>query len=426
MRTTRRQFIKRSAGAISITLLTPRFLLGRQSTPAAAGGERRILVVLQLNGGNDGFNTVIPYSDARYHTLRPTLGFSEAELGGTIINSDFAFHPALKEIKDLYAEGKVAVVLGVGYPNPDLSHGISSDIWQSANTNNGTGFGWLGRYADSAFDASLQLPAAAIGLTYAPKIISSQKIQIPLVAKIGESAFKTRQTFDRDVVIKAFRDLNGRSLPADRFVSDVAQVGAAAERNGGLLEKALASYQSTIQYKETNPVALALKSVAILVNAFPDTTALHVSYPGNFDNHAVQIGSSADSFTNRMVGSHATEMQRLSEAIQAFYDDMTQMGLADNVVLMTYSEFGRRPNENASHGTDHGTASSLFVIGNKVKGGDLYGMQPSLNPDDYDSAGNVRFTTDFRSVYATVLDRWLPGGDSQRILGGSFPPIEFL
>ncbi|HKP13262.1 MAG TPA: DUF1501 domain-containing protein, partial [Blastocatellia bacterium] len=137
-------------------------------------------------------------------------------------------------------------------------------------------------------------------------------------------------------------------------------------------------------------------------------------------------GTAQDQFRNKLVGAHAVEMQRLSEAIKSFTDDMTEQGLADHTVLMTYSEFGRRPNENASNGTDHGTASSMFVVGNAVKGGDLYGLQPSLDPADYDAAGNVKFTTDFRSVYATLLDGWMPGGDSRRILGGDFAPLGFL
>jgi uncharacterized protein (DUF1501 family) len=425
MKTTRRQFIKRTGGAISIALLAPRFLMG-QSAAADTPASHRVLVVLQLGGGNDGLNTVVPYSDPQYRSLRPMLGFTESELADTVIDGNFAFHPQLKELKQMYSDGKVAVVLGVGYPTPDLSHDISTSIWQSANPNNGTGFGWLGRYADAALDSSLELPAAAIGANYPPKIISAQKSHIPLVARIGDSAFRTRFNFDRDMLIKAFRDLNGRDFPPDQLIGQVSATGAAAEHNGGLLEMAVASYHSTVQYQETNVAAQALKSAAILINAFPDATVVHVSYPAALDTHATQIGSTADGFTNRLIGTHATEMQRLSQAIKAFYDDMTGLGFGDNVVLMTYSEFGRRPNENGSHGTDHGTASNLFVVGNPVKGGALYGKQPTLDPATYDSAGNVKFTTDFRSVYATLLDRWMPRGNSQQTLGSSFDPIDFL
>lgn len=428
MKTTRREFIKRSATAISITMLAPRFVV---AGPPPSAGARRILVVVQLNGGNDGFNTVIPYTDARYHALRPMLGFKDEELrdtagNSTVINDQFAFHPALKELKELYGQGRLAVVLGVGYPGADLSHGISTNIWQTANLNQGAGLGWLGRYADAALAGIAPLPAATIGLNYLPRIVFSQKVTIPLVARLGESAFRTGSAFDRNVVIDTFRDLNRRGFPAGSALAKVAEVGVDAERNSGLLEQAVAAYHSSVVYKDTNPLAQALKSVAILATVFPESILFHVAYPSLFDTHARQIGSNEDQYRNRLVGVHATEMQRLSEAVKAFYDDISEHGLADNLVLMTYSEFGRRPNENASSGTDHGTASSMFVVGNPVKGGDLYGLQPSLNAVDYDAVGNVRFTTDFRSVYATLLDKWLPGGDSPRVLGGSFAPLGFL
>ncbi|HKP12361.1 MAG TPA: hypothetical protein VJZ91_09635, partial [Blastocatellia bacterium] len=245
MKTTRRRFIKQSATAFSITMLAPRFAFaGRlQSAPP---GERRVFVAVQLNGGNDGFNTVIPYTDARYYSLRPNLAFKPEELHDadgktTIINDRFAFHPALKELKELYAQGRLAAVLGVGYPDPNLSHGISTDIWQTANLNQGTGLGWLGRYADVALAGVSPLPAATISNTFAPRATMSQKVNIPLIARLGESAFRTTAAFDRDVIIQTFRDMNARSFPADSLIAKVAEVGTASERNSGLLEQALAS-----------------------------------------------------------------------------------------------------------------------------------------------------------------------------------------
>jgi len=166
--------------------------------------------------------------------------------------------------------------------------------------------------------------------------------------------------------------------------------------------------------------------VAILATVFPESVLFHITYFGQFDTHARQIGAEQDQYRNRLTGAHAVEMQRLAEAIKSFNDDLSEQGLADQTVLVTYSEFGRRPNENASSGTDHGTASSLFVVGNAVKGGDLYGLPASLDPADYDAAGNVKFTTDFRSVYATLLDGWMPNGDSRRTLGGDFATLGFL
>ncbi len=426
MKTTRRRFLKQSATAFSITMLAPRFALSAPPSAPAAG--RHILVVLQLNGGNDGFNTVIPYTDDNYHRLRPNLAFKPEELhaADTVINDRFAFHPALKGLKDLYAQGRLAAVMGVGYPNPDLSHAISTDIWQTANINQGAGLGWLGRYADTALLGIAPLPAAAISFNFAPKAVLSQKVNIPLFSRLGDSGFRTSDVSERDVIIKTFRDLNARSFPADSLTAKLAEAGAEAERGSGVLEQALASYHSSVTYDPTSPLAQALRSVAILAAVVPSSVLFHVTYFGAFDSHARQVGSEQDQYRNRLIGTHAVEMQRLAEAIKSFDDDISEQGLADQTVLVTYSEFGRRPNENASNGTDHGTASSLFVIGNAVKGGDLYGSQPSLDPADYDAAGNVRFTTDFRSVYATLLDRWMPNGDSRRTLGGDFAALGFL
>lgn len=427
MKTTRRRFIQQSATAFTITMLAPRFAFAGQPQSAVPTG-RRVFVALQLNGGNDGFNTVIPYTDANYYRLRPNLAFKPEELhsADTIINDRFAFHPALKALKDLYAQGRLAAVMGVGYPDPNLSHGISTDIWQTANLNQGSGLGWLGRYADSALAGVSPLPAATISNTFAPRATLSQRVNIPLIARLGESAFRTTAASDRDVLVQVFRDLNARNFPADSLLARVAEVGTASEHNSGLLEQALASYHSSVAYNPNNPLAQAMRSVAILASVFPESALFHVSYFGAFDTHAQQIGTAQDQFRNRLSGVHAVEMQRISEAIKSFHDDMVEQGLADQTVLMTYSEFGRRPNENASSGTDHGTASSLLVVGGSVRGGDLYGLQPSLDPADYDTAGNVKFTTDFRSVYATLLDKWMAGGDSRHILGGDFATLGFL
>ena len=432
MKTTRREFVKLSAGAISVTCLLPVGVQARRQEPLPVNENRRILVVVQLSGGNDGLNTIIPYTDSRYHQLRPTLGFREEELkdsdgNSTIINSEFGFHPSLKELKELYTQSRLAVVLGVGYPDTDLSHEVSTKIWQSANINQGLGTGWVGRYADLVFDDQANLPAVAIGELSPPKIISSERVNIPLIARLGASAFEAKfYPLLRENIVSVFRDTNNRVFPPGSFIERVASTGAKAENNSGLLESVLDAYNPSVTYPEDNNAAQALKSVAVLVAAFPEASVFHVSYPSFFDTHASQIGSLEDQFRNKRIGAHAIDLKRISQAIKLFYDDMTGHGLGENVVLMTYSEFGRRPNENGSNGTDHGSASNLFVVGNKVKGGDIYGLQPSLKATDFDIAGNMRITTDFRSVYATLIDKWLPGGDSTAILGERFPHLGFL
>lgn len=429
MATTRRQFIKRSAGALSAGLLMPQILFARRKI--MTGSDRRILVVLQLNGGNDGLNTVIPYKDGRYAALRPTLGFKEEELKdaqgkSTILNGEFGLHPSLPELKQLYDEGRLAAVLGVGYPDPDGSHAISMERWQTGNADAGKKSGWLGRYADSVLLGKDELAGVNIGSSFAQTVFRGERRSVPLINRLGEGAFTVFSPSERGNFTDTIRAIHRREFAQGSFMGAITQALRSAEKGSESLQSAVAQYRSSVVYTATNPVAMALKTVAVLAAGLPDSYIFHVAYTGFFDTHARQIGSSADNYRNKLLGVHATEMARLSEAIKLFYDDMKEHGLNENCLLMTYSEFGRRPYENASMGTDHGTASNLFVVGDAVKGGDLYGLQPSLAAGDFDAEGNLRFTTDFRSVYATVLDRWLAEIESERILGARFPHLGFL
>jgi uncharacterized protein (DUF1501 family) len=428
MPTTRREFIKRSAGAVSISMLLPELLFAAPQNRVAPDPDRRILVLLELSGGNDGLSVMIPYSDDNYHKQRPILGFRGEELkdtqgNSTIINNEFGFHPSMKELKKFYDEGKLAPVLGVGYENQSLSHFASMHVWQSGRLNNSS-LGWIGRYADLNLQGKSPLSAVAIGGTQ-PLTVLANRVNIPRVKGAGETLF-INTPGDLLNSLNFFRKGNNRDFPESSFIKKIAEVGTAAERSGELLQSLLASYTSTQFYPLENPIADALKFVAALTSVSAESNIFHIGYPGFFDTHAFQIGTPADGFKNKLIGNHPRELKRISEAIKVFYDDMVEQGLADNLLLMTYSEFGRRPNENASTGTDHGTASNLFVFGNKVKGGDLYGLQPSLSPVNLTTDGNMRFTTDFRSVYATILDKWLVNGDTEKILGNRFAPLGFL
>jgi uncharacterized protein (DUF1501 family) len=429
MATTRRQFIKQSAAAFSAGLLMPRILFARGRRAAFSG--RRILVVVQLSGGNDGLNTVIPYKDPRYLALRPALGFREEELkddqgGSMIIGGEFGLHPRLKDLKRLYDDRRLAIVMGAGYPNPDLSHSTSTDIWQTAMVGTTGRLGWLGRYTDLAFDGKPEFSAVAVGSSNLPRILSAQKRAVPLVNKLGDSAFVFSFTPEFDNFSNTLRTLYQREFPEGSFKAAISEAGRTAEKGTQSLQDALAKYTSTVVYPDNNPVAAALKTVAVLASGIPDSYLFHVAYPSAFDTHSQQIDTDEAGVADRLAGIHADEMLRLSEAIKSFNDDMIEQGLGGDFVLMTYSEFGRRPGENASLGTDHGSASNLFVVGSAVRGGQLYGAQPSLNESDLDTDGNMRFTTDFRSVYATILDNWLGDVDSERVLGEPFAPVGFL
>ncbi len=433
MATTRRQFIKRSAGAVSVSMLMPNLLLARGQDAAAVDPSRRILLLIQMGGANDGLNTVIPYSNARYKSLRPNLGFLESELTAngtsTIIDSSLAFHPELVELKGFWDAGKVATVLGVGYPSPNLSHFSSTSVWMTASTS-ATGAGWIGKYADLALVGKSGLSAVSINSAL-PQIMFANKVVIPNITPSNNAAnlfssytYQTdaRFTGDRNNQVNSFRANSSRVFDAGTFLAALAGSSFDAEAGATLVQNTVSTYNSTVTYPAGSPLASPLKMVAQLATTIPESNIFHIAY-GGFDTHSGQITSAGGA--NRATGQHANLLRYLSEGIKAFLDDMTLQGLADNVVIMTYSEFGRRTAENASFGCDHGTASPLFVVGNKVKGG-FYGAQPSIEATALDRGGNMVFTTDFRSVYSTIIDKWLPNGDSRAVLGGSYANLGFL
>ncbi len=432
MRTTRRQFIKASASAVTLSMMMPKLVLGQSPN----NPNRRIFVIIQMSGANDGLNTVIPYSNSRYISLRPSLHFKAEEMvsGGvsTVVNGDLGFHPSLVDLKGLWDAGKVAAVLGVGYPSANLSHFSSTDIWMSGDPTQKTSTGWIGRYADLALLGKSGLSTISFGSAL-PRVMFANKVVIPNIAPSNNAnnlfssyTYQTdgRNAGDRNNQLSTFRTNNGREFDAGSFVAAIADAGLEAEAGAGQLQSIVNSYTSTVTYPAGNPLSNPLKMVAQVSTTIADANIFHVNY-GGFDNHSQQIGTAADQFTDKSIGAHATLLRYLSQGTKAFLDDMVQHGLGDNVTILTYSEFGRRPNENASKGTDHGEASNLFVIGNKVKGG-FYGAQPSLETTALSRAGNPVFTTDFRQVYAEILDKWLPTGDSKTILGGTYNHLGLL
>ena len=423
MATTRRQFIKRGLGMVTVSVALPQVWLG--GARAQAGDpDRKILVVIEMLGGNDGLNTVVPYADSRYHSFRPTLGIKDTELKdaqgrSTIISDRFGLHPSMGRLKELYDAGRVAIVQGVGYPEPSLSHFMSADIWHTTNLT-GKGDGWLGRYAEAALGGQPGLSAVLIG-SRPPKTFASSKVVVPNIFSFDLYSFQTDQKYagNRSRKLDAFNALYNRSFSENSFASAVSHIGLDAVTGAGRVGAAPASYRSTIVYPANNPLAAGLKMLAQIITAISEARLLYVQF-GFFDHHANQIAGP----TSKLTGQHATLLEYFSDGVKAFYDDMIEHELADKVLILQWSEFGRRPNQNNSLGTDHGTASSLFVIGNPVAGG-LYGQQPSLEATALDEAGNLKFTVDFRSVYATVIDGWL-GVDSEEVLGARYEDIGFV
>lgn len=418
----RRKFIKQGVGMVSLSMVMPRIWLS--SARAQASGEnRRVLVVIQLSGGNDGLNTVIPYTDSNYHRLRPNLGFREADLKdgqgrSTLISDRFGLHPALGEIKQTYDEGKVAVMLGVGYPDPNQSHFLSEDFWHTANLVDGRGSGWLGRYAEAALGGEAGFHAAAIGGRL-PRSLMADRFVVPSIFSLADYGFRTSALFpeNRPNKLAVMNALYSRRFPEGSFKGAAGDVGLDAVSGSIRLAESVNGYTSNVIYPDNNPLARAMKMIAQIIITIPEANLLYAEM-GGFDNHSEQIGA------NKLSGLHAQLLGFFSEAVKLFRDDMAEHGLADNVLILPWSEFGRRPEENGSRGTDHGSSSCMLLIGNSVRGG-LYGEQPSLAPTELDEAGNLKVTLDFRSVYATVLEDWL-NADSNAILKGRFDNLGVL
>ncbi len=416
----RRNFCK-TCGLVSLGgVMAPNFLAQSvvASTADLAQGKRA-LVVVQMTGGNDGLNTVVPFSDPAYLKARPTIGLKEADL--LKLDNDLALNSALKGLKELYDAGQVAVVRGVGYPNPSYSHFRSMEIWQSAQPESPPHDGWLGRYLEAADKAGDKDALARLGMTIgntgqgggAPLAFWTNKTVVLSFGGLDRFQFKGDQAIktDRDAQLAAARKIYNvvNSNPMADYVRKTALDALTASDS---LEKLLTSttYKPAATYPKSQ-FADRLKTIAQLLSADYGSRVFYLSTDGSFDTHF-----------NEAV-THPRLLEIMGEALNAFYKDLAGHGLAEDVMTMTFSEFGRRVNENGSRGTDHGSAAPMFVLGGKsaIKGG-LYGQQPSLT--DLDN-GNMRSTTDFRSVYGTVLKNWL-GTAPAPVVGGEFPTLDFV
>ena len=425
MRTNRRRFIQQSLTAVGAGMLAPRIFFSTASAQSpGTSANRHVLVIVEFSGGNDGLNMVIPYTDSNYFSLRPTLGIKDTQLkdaqgNSTIISNQFGLHPSMGKLKQLYDGGKVAVVVGVGYPNPSESHFESADIWHAGETSDVRIDGWLGRYADHSLINKPGLTAIAVD-DRLPKTLLSTQVVVPSVPDFQQYGAQTDDNFpdNRTNKLNALLALHNRSFAPGSFIGREAQIGYDAVNGSIQFQTALQGYTSTIQYPDNNGLADGLKMLAQVIATIPEVSLLYLQM-GGFDTHSDQINANGN-----LAGQHAGLLQDFSDAVDAFHQDLVQHQLADKVIMLQWSEFGRRPGENASHGTDHGTASSIFVIGDAVHGG-LYGQQPSLAASDLDDAGNPKFAVDFRSVYATILNKWL-AGDAVQVLGSDFGNVGFL
>ncbi|MCB1186838.1 DUF1501 domain-containing protein [bacterium] len=394
----RRDFLVRSGSVLAIGLLTPAWLRGvalAQKTERLNGVTARndnVLVVCQLSGGNDGLNTVIPYSVKDYYRLRPGIGIAEKQQ--IPISDTLALHPALKPLKGLWDEGSLAIINGAGYPEHNRSHFRSMKIWQTASPDAQATTGWLGNYLDQ-----LQNPVSPVaGLcldTAANPAMTAGHVSVPTIASLDDIS-ELAGTQDAEAAMRAIQQMDGNGGFAHVSESTNSALDAVHELNS-----MLGKYENVIEYKD-DKFSSGFRQLAKLIAVSPLTRVAYLSV-GGFDTHAGQADK------------HAELLGNFASGLSSFMDEMAQIGMRDKVTVLAFSEFGRRVKENGSGGTDHGQAGPIFIAGGAVKGG-LHGEYPSLS--DLDD-GDLRYNTDFRKVYATVLDRWL-AADSEKLLGGRF------
>jgi uncharacterized protein (DUF1501 family) len=420
MASTRRSLIGRGALFVASGLLAPSFItrtaLALDPTSKALGQvaldpskKKNILVVLQLSGGNDGINTVIPFADPKYAELRPTLGFASKDV--LKLTDSVGLNPNLGKLKALYDQGKMAVVQGVGYPNPNRSHFRSMDIWHSAAPATFERSGWLGRYVSACQCAQdNSLPAMSVG-DQLNTMFWTETTLVPAVASIGAFSFLTDTKYknDRTFQMQTLQNIYNQAGNWSASEGLIRRGTLNALASSAELQNVASTYKSPVTYPTNNGLANQLKMVAQVIAGNLGTRLFSVSM-GGFDTHANQKDNQNKLFV------------QMGDAIDAFMQDLANMKQQDNVTIMTFSEFGRRVKQNGSNGTDHGTAEPMFIIGNQVKGG-LYGSYPSLS--DLDNNGDLKFSADFRSVYAGLLQD-VVGADPTPILAGGFSPIDVI
>ncbi len=371
--------------------------------PGLPGADNRVLLLINLQGGNDGLNCVVPHGDPTYYQVRQNIAVAPSDV--LHIDARVGLNPRMTAFKKLYDKNMVAIVQGVGYPAPDHSHFRSTEIWQTAVPDRYEHTGWLGRYLDGA-----NLPADnlfnAIALAQVlPEVLVAQKTDVPSVAALaGYGLVSDRNAAARRTYSELVAD--NRFPFQSPYLAHVAEIEDHAQRGSEELPKLIAGYTSDAAYPAT-PLGRSLALAAQIVGSRSGTRVLYIQH-GSFDTHVSQRGTQ-----DRLLG-------EFSDAIAAFYGDLAAHGNDTRVLTMTFSEFGRRIASNASGGTDHGEASPLFLIGGGVKGG-LYGTTPDLGGVQT-NMGNLKYTTDFRSVYATVIERWL-GRPSAPVLFGNYPQI---
>jgi uncharacterized protein (DUF1501 family) len=415
---TRRDFVKGGVAAFTWGFAAPAFL---SDVAMAQGAASRNLVVLYLGGGNDSLNTVIPYNDGFYYSRRPTIAIPPGmvlQIGSDGGGNALGLHPNLAGLRNIFNQGRMAIVQRTGYPSVSRSHFLGTDIWSTASTTATQGPGWLGRYLDM-----LPLPVDPLVAWNTnrelPRTMMARNVSVASIPSPTQYAFSSPNSGTADAgFARTSATRISSHVPVNR--PHLAFVSAAAQGAFATMDRVatVASYAPTATYPNTG-LGQALRAVAGAIVRGIGTKVFWVQ-TGGYDTHASQgAGGSA-------TGAYQTLMTTIDAAITAFYTDMQNQGLIGQTMLLQFSEFGRRVAENGTQGTDHGEGGVMFALGGGVRGG-IYGTAPNLNPfagnPTLSSAGgDVRWDIDFRRVYAEVLDKWL-GANSQLVLSGAYPHV---
>ena len=416
----RREFVRGGIAAFTFSFAAPAFL---SDLARAQGTSRRNLVVLYLSGGNDSLSMVVPYNDPQYYARRPVLGIPAAnvlQIGTDAGGNALGLNPRLAGLKSIFDAGKLAIVQRTGYENSSRSHFQGTDIWSTANPRNSQGAGWLGRYLDT-------LPSPVDPLTAwsttrdVPHLLQANQTGVAAIPSIPSYAFASPNGGAEAAYARQSATEIASHVPVD--MPHLSFVNGTMEQAFATLDRVarVGTYRPAVSYPN-NGFGQALQAVAGAMTGGVGTRVFFVQ-TGGYDTHAAQN-------TNQANGSYTTLMTTLNDGLTAFYNDLVRQGLFGDTTVLQFSEFGRRISENASAGTDHGAASAMLVMGGAVRGG-IYGTAPNLriasdNPTLENNGQDVHYETDFRSVYARLIDQWL-GGNSVQILGGDFragaPPI---
>ncbi len=393
---TRRQVLRRCLCGLGVSAAMPAFFgKAARALAAEAADNDRILVVLELSGGNDGLNTLVPYGDDAYYRHRPTIGIRRERLRK--IDQQFGFSAGMAGFERLFKDGRLAIVHGCGYDNPSFSHFTSMAYWHTAAPNSGEEYGWVGRLADGLKPGGT--PSFIVNIDETQSLAVRSRDHTPVVFD-DPNKFSRRAFFQEKPVFEHVADADGDTNPSQKYLLNVAR---SARDTSALVRDAWAHYRTPIDY---GIVPLDLPKIAALIEARMPTRLYYTAFRHNaFDTHVHQADL------------HGRLLTYASDAVAGFMRDMERIGRADQVVLMIFSEFGRRVPENTSLGTDHGTANLMFVVGRHVTGGH-YGKRPSLA--ELDAGDNLIHTTDFRRVYATAIEGWLGYGKTSELLRGNF------